>query len=88
MNTYTILEWIVGVGLIGGAISCISSEKLLTAIIRLSLISMLAVLAFALMAAPDVAVTEAVIGSGLVTFVFVIAIREAVKGGDEHEEDN
>jgi uncharacterized MnhB-related membrane protein len=87
VNTYTILEWIVGIGLIGGAITCITSDKLLTAIIRLSLISMLAVVAFALMAAPDVAITEAVIGSGLVTFVFVIAISQTFKGGTNHEKD-
>ncbi|MCK8060061.1 MULTISPECIES: hydrogenase subunit MbhD domain-containing protein [unclassified Fusibacter] len=87
MDTYTILEWIVGIGLIGGAITCVTSDKLLTAVIRLSLVSMLAVIAFALMASPDVAITEAVIGSGLVTFVFIIAIKQTFKGETKHEKD-
>lgn len=87
MDTYTILEWIVGIGLVGGAITCVTSDKLLTAVIRLSLVSMLAVIAFALMASPDVAITEAVIGSGLVTFVFIIAIKQTFKGETKHEKD-
>ena len=43
---------------------------------------MVVVAAFVLLRAPDVAATEAVIGSGLVTFVFVVSIKNLKKEGD------
>lgn len=53
--------------------------------IYLSLLSMLAVVAFVFMKAPDVAITEAVIGSGLVTALFVFTLM-ATKDKEEIEE--
>jgi len=47
----------------------------------LSSLSMLAVIGFVLMKAPDVAVTEAVIGSGLVTSLFVFTLLAVRKVG-------
>lgn len=52
----------------------VDSKKLFNSIVYLSLVSMLAVLQFTLMKAPDVAITEAVIGSGLVTAVFLFTL--------------
>jgi energy-converting hydrogenase B subunit D len=40
-------------------------------------------LSFLLLAAPDVAMAEAAIGSGLTTFIFIYAVRHADRG--EHE---
>jgi energy-converting hydrogenase B subunit D len=42
---------------------------------------MLSVIGFVLMKAPDVAVTEAVIGSGLVTSLFVFTLLSVKKVG-------
>jgi len=42
---------------------------------------MLSVLGFVMMKAPDVAVTEAVIGSGLVTSLFVYTLLSVGKRG-------
>lgn len=86
MSMILILEWVVGIVLIGGAIACVTTENILAAIVRLSLLSMVAVVAFALMRAPDVALTEAVIGSGLVTFVFVVTVKELFSKEDKNEE--
>jgi uncharacterized MnhB-related membrane protein len=86
MSMILILEWVVGIVLIGGAIVCVTTENILAAIVRLSLLSMVAVVAFALMRAPDVALTEAVIGSGLVTFVFVVTVKELFSKEDKNEE--
>lgn len=86
MSWLEIIEWVIGIGLIGGAILCVTTKNMIAAIIRLSFLSMLAVISFALMKAPDVALTEAVIGSGLVTFVFIVAIKDQFKQEGKNEE--
>jgi len=82
MEFFNILEWGVSILLVFFALAAVVSKKLLTAIVFLSVLSMAAVVAFALLRAPDVAVTEAVIGSGLVTFIFVASIRGLRKAGE------
>jgi len=82
MEFINILEWGVSILLVFFALAAVISKKLLTAIVFLSVLSMAAVAAFALLRAPDVAVTEAVIGSGLVTFIFVASIRGLRKAGE------
>ncbi|HPJ21197.1 MAG TPA: DUF4040 domain-containing protein [Clostridia bacterium] len=82
MNWFDILEAGISVFLVVFALTAVISRKLLTSIIFLSALSMTAVAGFALLSAPDVAVTEAVIGSGLVTFIFVASIRNLRKAGD------
>ena len=44
---------------------------------------MLAAIAFVIMRAPDVAITEAVIGSGLVTALFVFTLFSKKKEGED-----
>ena len=51
------------------------SRDLLHGVIALSGVSLLSALAFALLKAPDVAITEAAVGAGVSTVVFVWAIR-------------
>jgi len=82
MSWFNVLEVAVSILLIVFAISAVVSKKLLTSIVMLSAVGMAAAVAFALLSAPDVAVTEAVIGSGLITFLFVASIRRAGKAGD------
>ena len=83
MNWFNILEAGASVLLVAFALTAVLSKKLLTSIIFLSALSMTAVAGFALLSAPDVAVTEAVIGSGLVTFIFVASIRNLGKAGEK-----
>ena len=61
----------------------INAKKLFNSVIYLSLLSMLAVVSFVIMRAPDVAITEAVIGSGLVTVLFVFTLFAKGKEGDK-----
>lgn len=56
------------------AFLAVSEKKLIKSVIFLSALSMLSVVAFVVMKAPDVALTEAVIGSGLVTALFVFTL--------------
>jgi len=65
---------ILGVMMILAGIMAIESKKIIHSVIYLSFLSMLAVLGFVLMRAPDVAITEAVIGSGLVSALFIFTL--------------
>lgn len=69
-----ILQIVLGILMIIIAILALESQKVINSVIYLSLLSLLAVVGFALMNAPDVAITEAVIGSGLVTALFVFTL--------------
>ncbi len=51
-------------------------KSLLAAMVSAGLASLFASLSFLLLAAPDVAMTEAAIGSGLSTFIFLYALRK------------
>lgn len=82
MDLFSVLESSVSVLLVFLALAAVFSRKLVTSIVFLSVLSMAAVAAFALLRAPDVAITEAVIGSGLVTFIFVVSIKNLKKEGD------
>ena len=79
MTTFDIISLIVGVLLLVIAFLAINAKKPIKAVIFLSALSMLAVVSFVLMKAPDVAITEAVIGSGLVTSLFVFTLLSVEK---------
>ncbi len=70
---------IVSVLLLIIAFLAVSEKKLIRSVIFLSTLSMLSVVSFVLMKAPDVALTEAVIGSGLVTSLFVFTLLSIEK---------
>ncbi len=74
MTAFDIISLVVGILLLAIAFLAINSKKLIKSVLFLSALSMLAVVSFVLMKAPDVAITEAVIGSGLVTALFVFTL--------------
>ncbi|QVK21776.1 DUF4040 domain-containing protein [Mycoplasmatota bacterium] len=74
-----ILSIVISVLLVILAFLAVSSKTLSKSIVYLSALSMLSVLGFVVMKAPDVAVTEAVIGSGLVTALFVFTLLSSRK---------
>ena len=74
MTLFDVISTFIGVLLLVIAFLALNSKKLIRAILYLSALSMLAVVSFVLMKAPDVAITEAVIGSGLVTALFVFTL--------------
>lgn len=82
MTMLDILAIVIGsIMLILGALA-LHAKKLIRSVIYLSLLSMLAVIGFILMRAPDVAITEAVIGSGLVTALFIFTLLAQGKEGE------
>jgi len=65
-----------------GAIMTIHSKKLSIGIIASGLVSLTASILFLLLAAPDVALTEASIGSGLTTIIFFYALNKIRQNHD------
>lgn len=68
------------------AFFAIHTKNLLTAVIVSGVVSLLASLLYLLMHAPDVAMTEAAIGSGLTTVVFLYTLKRIKT--EKEEDDN
>ncbi|MCG8429354.1 MAG: DUF4040 domain-containing protein [Chromatiales bacterium] len=68
---------------LGAALMAIHTKSTPIAIIAAGLVSLIASILFLILAAPDVAMTEAAIGSGLTTFLFFFVLNR-VRGG-EHD---
>lgn len=83
LELINILEIIIAIFMIVLAFLAINSKTLIKSVMFLSGLSMLSVIGFVVMRAPDVAVTEAVIGSGLVTSLFVFTLLAVKKVGVE-----
>ena len=82
MDLINVVEIVISVLLVVLAFLAINSKSLIKSVMFLSSLSMLAVIGFVIMRAPDVAVTEAVIGSGLVTSLFVFTLLAVRKVGN------
>lgn len=68
-------------GMIGAALMAILGRSLSIAILAAGLVSLIASVLFLILASPDVAMTEAAIGSGLTTFLFFFVLGR-VRGGE------
>ncbi len=73
---------VIGLIIITSAIFAVKTKNLVFAVIASGVISLLSSLLYIILAAPDVAMTEAAIGSGLTTIVFLYAIKKVKKGED------
>jgi len=72
MDLLTILLALV---MIGSALFALTHPNLVVAVIAAGLVSLIASILFLILAAPDVAMTEAAIGSGLSTVIFLYVLR-------------
>jgi energy-converting hydrogenase B subunit D len=79
----TIIIAVLGAIMIAAAILAVYQKSLLSAIIAAGAISLLASVIYIVLAAPDVAMTEAAIGSGLTTIVFLFALNKVRKQGKD-----
>jgi len=71
----SVISFIIGIVLVVSAIIAIEAKKLITSVVMLSLASLLAVVSFVLLKAPDVAITEASVGAGLTTAIFLLTLK-------------
>ena len=67
--------------ILASAILAIQTKNLVVAIVAAGLVSLMASVGYLLLAAPDVAMTEAAIGSGLSTIIFFYVLNR-VRGRD------
>lgn len=65
---------LLSVAMIGAAALALFTATRITAVLAAGLVSLFASVLFLLLAAPDVAMTEAAIGSGLTTFLFLFVL--------------
>ncbi len=70
---------VLGVIMVISAFLALYLKNLISAIISAGVISLLASIIYLLLAAPDVAMTEAAIGSGITTVVFLYALNRIRK---------
>ncbi|AMW33555.1 Uncharacterized MnhB-related membrane protein [Fervidobacterium changbaicum] len=80
-----LLDWIFY--LIGGlmiiySLFAVEAKKVFDSILALSAVSLLSVLLFIVLKAPDVAITEAAVGSGLASAVMIFALFR-MKAGEK-----
>ena len=83
------LEWIMLLlcaGVLVSAILAVSLKGSLSAVIAAGLTSLFAAVSYLFLAAPDVAMTEASIGSGLATVIFLYAINRTRTQDAESDE--
>ncbi len=73
--------------LVATAIVISAINDILSAVITLSVFGILLATAFAILQAPDVALTQAVINSGIVTALFLVAFSQTEKPECYPEED-
>lgn len=62
--------------MIGLAVFAVETKDLLAAVLASGFISLVASIVYLYLQAPDVAMTEAAIGAGLTTLIFIIAVRK------------
>ncbi|OAA28427.1 sodium:proton antiporter [Kosmotoga arenicorallina S304] len=79
----SVISFIIGAVLVVSSLVAIEAKKLITSVVMLSLASLLAVVSFVLLKAPDVAITEAAVGAGLTTAIFLLTLKRLGRGESE-----
>ena len=77
---------LLGLTTITGALLAMHLRSIVAAIVSAGLVSLFASVIYVLLAAPDVAMTEAAIGAGLSTVIFLYAVRRTT--GKEAKDDD
>ena len=81
-NLIVLLNVLVVVGMVVSAILAVHFEKLLSAVIALSVTGLFAAAEFLILHAPDVAISEAAVGAALTPLIFIVTLRK-IRGGDD-----
>ena len=86
MDSLTLLTLLLCGGILVGGLAAVSLRNIVSAVIAAGLTSLFASVTYVILAAPDVAMTEASIGSGLSTVIFLYAINRTRR--QERENDD
>ncbi len=79
-DSVKLFYFLVGGLMIVFSIFAVEAKKTVDALIALSAVSLLSVLIFIMLRAPDVAITEAAVGSGLASAVMLFALWKTKVG--------
>ena len=86
MSGFDFLAVFIFIWVILAGLAAIETKDRFTSVIMLSLVGLGATFLFAMMNAPDVAITEGVIGSGLTSAIFLMTLKRLkTKEGEENE---
>ncbi|TVR68382.1 MAG: DUF4040 domain-containing protein [Spirochaetaceae bacterium] len=77
------LDQLLHVFLLAATVVVVFSRSIIMSLLGLSVFSMFLALNYFVLNAPDVAITEAALGTGLTTIVFLVAIRKTSKENDQ-----
>ncbi len=72
----TLLTIVLCAGILIGGVLAVQLNSIVSAVVSAGLASLFASVVYVVLAAPDVSMTEASIGSGLTTMIFLYAIRK------------
>ena len=78
----TLLVFLLCGSILASGILAVCLNNLMAAMVSAGLSSLFAAVCYVLLAAPDVAMAEASIGSGLSTLIFLYAIRKTSDGSE------
>lgn len=73
------LDQLIQLFLLAATVVVVFSPRIIISLLGLSTFSMFLALNYFVLNAPDVAITEAALGTGLTTIVFLVAIRKTSK---------
>jgi len=82
---FNVMFVVICVVMLLSAILAVRMKSLLGAIVAVGVVSLFVSILFLMLGAPDVAMTEAAIGAGLSTVIFLFALRRTV--GRDSEDD-
>ncbi|NDR57717.1 MULTISPECIES: hydrogenase subunit MbhD domain-containing protein [Aliiruegeria] len=77
------LGLVIALAMVGAAVVALVTRSTVTAVLAAGLVSLFASVFFVVLAAPDVAMTEAAIGSGLTTFLFFFVMGRIRREGEK-----
>ena len=83
---YLIISIVLGIIMIGMSVMAIYHKNIVVAIIAVGVLGLFASVMYLLLSAPDVAMTEAAIGSGLSTIIFFYVLNR-IRTTDENKDE-
>lgn len=83
---FILIAIVLSIGILIAAVLAIQLKNMVAAIVSAGVVSLFASILYVLLASPDVAMTEASIGSGLTTVIFLYALSKIKKQREEDAE--
>jgi uncharacterized MnhB-related membrane protein len=84
---FIVITVVLSLGILVAAVLAIQLKDLVAAIVSAGVVSLFASILFIVLASPDVAMTEAAIGSGLTSVIFLYALSKIKKPQQEQQEE-